>query len=189
MTGGRRGSNADIRQTHTHSTPKIQTLVVVVYIVVHATVPNPERRLEYSSRGGEQGEKGKGDVRGVIELRLGEKCARVSCAFYRIFFCTPLPLYIHISLYYTFLATHKRENAHCKHILASYLNAAGGAASRSTEYWVIVRRRHTTRRRTQRIHTHTSIAISTVNSDAMAWRCFRQSLCQCEPGGREFSDG
>jgi hypothetical protein len=66
------------RQTHTYPTPKIQTLVVVV----HATVPNPKRRLEYSSRGGEQGERGKGDVRGVVELRLGEKCARVGCAFY-----------------------------------------------------------------------------------------------------------
>jgi hypothetical protein len=48
-----RGHRAD----HTYPTPKIQILVVVV----QATVPNPERRLEYSSRGGEQGERGKGD--------------------------------------------------------------------------------------------------------------------------------
>jgi hypothetical protein len=73
--------NADIGQTHTYPTPKIQTLVVVV----HATDPNPERRLEYTSRGGKQGERGKGDVRGVVELRLGEKCARVGFAFYGIF--------------------------------------------------------------------------------------------------------
>jgi hypothetical protein len=33
----------------------------------------------------EQGERGKGDVRCVVELRLGEKCARVGCAFYGIF--------------------------------------------------------------------------------------------------------
>jgi hypothetical protein len=48
-------------------------------------------RLEYSSRGGEQGERGKGDVRGVVELRLGEKCARVGCAFYGIFFACVRP--------------------------------------------------------------------------------------------------
>jgi hypothetical protein len=58
--------HADTGQNHTYPTPKIQTLVVVV----HATVPNPERRLERSSRGGEQGEREKGDVRGVVELWL-----------------------------------------------------------------------------------------------------------------------
>jgi hypothetical protein len=67
---------------HTYPTPKIQTLVVVV----HATVPNPERRLEHSSRGGEQGERGKGDVRGVVELWL-RRVVRASrlLAFYDFF--------------------------------------------------------------------------------------------------------
>jgi hypothetical protein len=55
---------ADIEQNHTYPTLKIQTLVVVVVVVVHATVPNPERRLEHSSREGSKGrgERGKGDV-------------------------------------------------------------------------------------------------------------------------------
>jgi hypothetical protein len=65
--------HADIGRNHTYPTPKIQTLVVVV----PATVPNPERRLEHSSRGGEQGERGKGDARlklgrGVVELWLSK---------------------------------------------------------------------------------------------------------------------
>jgi hypothetical protein len=75
--------HADIRQNHTDPTPKIQTRVVVV----HATVPNPERRLEYSSRGGEQRERGKGDVRGVVGLWL-RRVVRASRlrAFYGIFY-------------------------------------------------------------------------------------------------------
>jgi hypothetical protein len=75
--------HADIGQNHTYPTLKIQTLVVVV----HATVPNPERRIEHSSRGGEQGERGKGDVRGVVELWLRrEMRASRLRAFYGIFF-------------------------------------------------------------------------------------------------------
>jgi hypothetical protein len=74
--------HADIGQNHTYPTPKIQTLVVVV----HATVPNPERRLEHSSRGGEQGEREKGDVRGVVELWLRRKVrASRLRAFYGFF--------------------------------------------------------------------------------------------------------
>jgi hypothetical protein len=76
-------THADTWHNHTYPTPKIQTLVVVV----HATVPNPERRLEYSSRGREQGERGKGDVRGVVELWLRRevRASRLR-AFYGIFF-------------------------------------------------------------------------------------------------------
>jgi hypothetical protein len=83
-------------------------------VVVHAPVPNPERRLEYSSRRGEQGERREGDARGVVELRLGEKCARVGCALRDFFFQS------------------RKLTAHTRHGLR--LSAKHGKASAGTDH-------------------------------------------------------